>query len=124
MGKWINDTSLDASLNHTADNGSQLDVTSDSSTPTDLSNSLASTSLTTGTSGSDYSISNGDTSGRKLTIAQQSDITISASGTARHIVISDGAGTLYLVTTCTEQSLTSGKLVTVPSFDREIQDPS
>lgn len=124
MSKWANDTALDAYLNYIADNGAQLDVVSDTSTPTDLTNSLASTSLTTGTGGADYSISDGDTNGRKLTVAQQADISIGTSGEANHIVISDGAGTLLLVTTCTTQSLTSGSTVTVPSFDDEIADPS
>jgi hypothetical protein len=126
MSKWQNDSMLDAALNYVADNGSQLDVVSDTSTPTDLTNSLASTSLTVGDGNGDYTVQDGDSSGRKLTIAQQADISVTASGDANHIVISDGGSppTLYLVTTCTTQSLTSGNTVTVPSFDDEIADAS
>ena len=126
MGKWQNDDMLDAALNYVADNGSQIDITSDSSTPVDLANSLASTSLTTGDGNGDYTVQTGDSSGRKLTIAEQADIGVSTSGTARHVVISDGgsSATLYLVTTCTEQSLTSGNTVTIPSWDDEIADAS
>lgn len=124
MSKWQTDSMLDAALNYIADNGAQMDVTSDTSTPTDLTNSLATTSLTTGTGGSDYSISDGDTSGRKLTVAEQSNITVDVDGDANHVVISDGAGTLLLITTCDTQTLTAGNTVTVPSFDDEIADAS
>lgn len=126
MSKWQNDSMLDAALNYVADNGSQLDVVSDTETPTDLSGSLASTALTVGAGNGDYTLDDGDTSGRKLTIAQQADINVDASGDANHIVISDGGSpaTLYLVTTCTTQTLTSGNTVTVPSFEDEIADAS
>jgi hypothetical protein len=83
---------------------------------------LASTTLTAGDGNGDYTIANGDTSGRKLTVAQQASISISASGTATHVVLDDG--TNIYVTTCTSQALTSGGTVTVPAFDIEVADPS
>ena len=101
----------------------RLDVTSDSSTPTDLTNSLASVTLTAGDGNGDYTIGDGDTNGRKITIAEQADVTVTSSGTARHIVLSL-SGTIKLTTTCTEQELTSGNTVTIPAFDDEIADPS
>ena len=79
---------------------------------------LASVAIT----GVDFTIANGDTSGRKVTVAQQTDIAITATGTANHVVIDDG--TNILVTTCNAQSLTSGGTVTVPAFDHEIGDPA
>lgn len=123
MSKWQNDSMLDAALNYVADNGTQMDVVSDISTPTDLSGSLATRSLSAGDGNGDYIVQDGEISGRRLTISQQSDITVDADGDANHIVISDGV-TLYLVTTCTTQTLTSGNTVTVPSFDDEIADAS
>lgn len=83
---------------------------------------LASVTLTAGAGNGDYTLANGDTSGRKLTIAQQSGISITASGTATHVVLDDG--TNIYVTTCTSQALTSGGTVTVPAFDIEVADPS
>ena len=126
MSKWQTDDMLDAALNYVADNASQMDVVDDSGTPTDLSGSLASHTMTTGDGNGDYTVQDGDTNGRRLTVAQQADISVTATGTARHIVLSDGGSppTLYLVTTCTEQSLTSGNTVTVPTFDDEIADAS
>lgn len=71
----------------------------------------------------DFTKGNGDTSGRKVTIAQQSNIDIDASGTATHVVLAS-ADTLLYVTTCTSQSLTSGGTVTVPAWDIETADPA
>lgn len=73
----------------------------------------------------DFTKANGDTSGRKTTVAQQSSIPIDGSGTANHIVLADaGASRLLYVTTCTAQALTAGGTVTVPAWDIEIADPS
>lgn len=79
---------------------------------------LASTSLT----GGDFTIANGDTSGRKSTVAQKTGVSITATGTATHVAIDDG--TDWVVTTCTSQALTSGGTVTIPAWKREIADPT
>jgi hypothetical protein len=84
---------------------------------------LADVTLTAGDGNGDFTIANGDTSGRKVTIAQQASVPIDASGTATHIAYDDGT-TLLFVTTCTSQALTSGGTVTVPAHDDEIADPS
>lgn len=83
---------------------------------------LASVALTPGAGNGDFTLGNGDTNGRKLTVAQQAAISIAASGDATHIVIDDGTN-LY-VTTCTTQTLTAGGTVTVPAWDIEVADPS
>lgn len=83
---------------------------------------LAAVALTPGDGNGDFTIANGDTNGRKLTVAQQSGVPIDTSGTATHVVIDDGTN-LY-VTTCTSQALTSGGTVTVPAWDIEVADPS
>jgi len=72
--------------------------------------------------GADFTKADGDTSGRKVTVAQQSNISITSDGTADHITIDDG--TDYVITTCTAQGLTSGGTVTVPAHDHEISDPA
>lgn len=84
--------------------------------------SLASVAIDSG----DWSKANGDTSGRKTTVAQQSAISIASSGTATHVVIARAAATSVLkyVTTCTSQVLTAGGTVTVPAWDIEIADPA
>lgn len=120
MGKYVADAIMDLALAGIA-TCTRMDVTSDSSTPSDLTNTLANVTLTAGDGNGDYTIANGDSSGRKITVAQQSNISVTGSGTARHIVLSVG-GVIKLTTTCTEQSLTSGNTVTVPAFKHEIAD--
>lgn len=71
--------------------------------------------------GGDFTIANGDTSGRKVTVAQQATLSIDTSGTATHVAINDGVD--FYVTTCTSQALTSGGTVTIPAWDIEIADP-
>jgi len=84
---------------------------------------LADVAMTVGDGNGDYTIADGDTSGRKVTMSQKTGVTVDTSGTATHIAIVDGT-TLLLVTTCTSQVLTSGNTVTFPAWDDEIADPS
>lgn len=72
--------------------------------------------------GADFTKANGDVSGRKVTTAQQPNLSISSSGNGDHVAVDDG--TDYFVTTCTSQALTSGGTVTVGAWDREIADPT
>lgn len=83
---------------------------------------LASVALTPGDGNGDYVISDGDTNGRKVRVAQQASISITTSGTATHVALDDGSILIY-VTTCTSQALTSGGTVTVPLWDVEVADP-
>ena len=74
-----------------------------------------------------YTINDGDVSGRKITIAQQSTIPITTTGTAGHIILfSTGAtGTIYYATSCTTQALVStANSVTINAWDIEIADPT
>lgn len=83
---------------------------------------LADVVMTAGLGGGDYTSANGDTNGRKVTVAQQAAVPIDTSGTATHISLDDGSALIY-VTTCTSQALTALGTVTVPAWDVEIADP-
>lgn len=74
--------------------------------------------------GTDFTVANGDVSGRKSTVGAQTAIVITTSGTATHVAIDDG--TDWIVTTCTSQALTANgtNTVTVPAWKREIADPT
>lgn len=123
MAKKVEDHFMDAYLNQ-LDNCTTLHVTS--AEPANHAGiaavSLASVAMTAGAGNGDYTIANGDVSGRKLTVLQQSSISITASGTATHVVLTDA--TNIWCTTCTGQALTSGGTVTVNAFDAEIADPT
>ena len=83
---------------------------------------LADATMTVNT---DYTKANGDTNGRKVTVAARSAQLVDTSGTATHIALVDGSRLLY-VTTCTSQPLTANLINTVnfPAWDVEIADPT
>ena len=84
--------------------------------------SLASVAVTPDT---DFTKANGDTSGRKVTVAAKSAVSVTTSGTATHIVLARTTdSTLRYVTTCTSQALTSGNTVNIPAWKVEVQDPT
>lgn len=125
MAKACHDDVIDAALDKVA-TGTILTVCS--AQPTTRAEAvttyaLADVVMTAGDGNGDYTIVNGDTSGRKVTVAQQADIDIDTSGTATHVAICDATDLLY-VTTCTSQAITSGGTVTVPAWDVEIADPA
>lgn len=77
--------------------------------------------------GTDFTKADGDTSGRKITVAAQNGVLIDASGTALHVALVRTAdSTLIYVTTCTSQALTANgsNTVNVPAFKIEIADPT
>lgn len=71
----------------------------------------------------DITLANGDTSGRKMTVAEQASVTVDTTGTGKWIALAGSTGsTLLMVTTCTSQALTTGNTVTFPAWDDEILD--
>ena len=75
------------------------------------------------TPNTDYTKADGDTNGRKVTVAAKSTVNVDTSGTATHIALVDATRLLY-VTTCTSQALTSGNTVNFPTWKIEIADPT
>lgn len=74
--------------------------------------------------GGDFTKAN-DTSGRKVTMAAKSGVSITNGGTATHVaIIKSGDTTLRYVTTCTSQVLTGGGTVDFPTWKINIQDPT
>mgnify|MGYP000886995066 CR=1 FL=1 len=80
--------------------------------------SLASVAMASG----DFTLGNGDVSGRKITMAQKSG-TVAANGTAIYAAVIDGTRIL-LVTSASPQTLTQNNPVTFPAWDYEMRQPS
>jgi hypothetical protein len=124
MAKFVPDATLDAYLAKLATATRLCVLSGQPSVFGDIAALiLASVAMTAGLGNGDYTAANGDTSGRKVTVAQQAAMSITASGTANHISLDDGAA-LIAVTTCTSQALTSGGTVTSPAWDAELADPT
>lgn len=122
MAKSVHDTVLDGAFD-VLDQANLMTVCS--SEPTTRTEAVTTFKLAdvAMTVNSDYTKANGDTNGRKVTVAAKSAVPIDTSGTATHVALVDGTNLLY-VTTCTSQALTSGGTVDFPAWDVEIADPT
>lgn len=65
---------------------------------------------------------NGAVDGRKTTCPAQTGISITNTGTANHVVLSDGTANINRITTCTAQGLTSGGTVDTGAFAHTVRD--
>jgi len=125
MAKWQNDTMLDQALNWISTNCDELNV--NSSQPTSYAEATSTYMLAdVAMSASSFTgPAAGDTSGRKLTIDQQANVSIDSTGSAAHVSLTGSiasTGTLLYVTTTSSQSLTASNQVTVPAWDIELRD--
>jgi hypothetical protein len=121
MAKAIPDSIIDGFLSTIGDNATQIVVCK--AEPANYS-AVAGETLATAVRAGSFTLANGDVSGRKGTYAAESAIPITVSGTATHVVLTDGSSIMYLVTTSPNQALTSGGTVDTSAFDHEILDPT
>lgn len=124
MAKSVHNDVLDAALDEVA---LANIMTACSAEPTDRTEAvttyaLADVAMTPG-DGNDYTISDGDTNGRKVEVGAKAGVTVDTTGTATHVALCDGTRLLY-VTTCTSQALTASNTVDFPAWDIEIADPT
>ncbi len=121
MAKTLDDTVLDGAINIIND-GTILTVCN--AQPTTRTEAVTTYKLADVViDNTDFTTANGDTNGRKVTVATQAAFVVDTSGTATYIAICDGT-TLLLVTTCTSQALKAANTVTTPAFDCEFADPT
>lgn len=125
MGKSCNDLAMDAALDVIATATRQIACSAEPTNYTEANSTyaLADVTMTPG----DFTKANGNTSGRKVTMAAKSAVLIDVSGTATHIALVRVAdSTLLFVTTCTSQALTANGSNTVnfPAWKDEIADPT
>jgi hypothetical protein len=125
MAKWANDLLMDAALNYVRSNCDKMIACSAQPTTYAEATStyaLADVAMTVDT---DYTLGDGDASGRKIRTAAKNAVPIDVTGQATHVaLVKTGDSTLRYVTTCTSQQLTSGGTVDFPQWDIEIADPS
>lgn len=126
MPKTVHDDVLDGAHNIVKNNCTRQ--TACSAEPTTYTEGNATYALAHVTLASgDFTNANGDTSGRKCTVAAKSGALIDTSGTATHIALLDVSNSKLLrVTTCTSLALTANGSNTVnfPAWKFEIQDPT
>jgi hypothetical protein len=129
MAKFVNDSVMDAGLNSIKTTADKLILCVGQPTTYAQATTLVSGGgkkvgeIAVDTN--DFTLANGDTSGRKMTVAAQSNISITESGTVDHVaLVDDGGSALLLVTTCAAQAVTAGNIANTAAFDEEIADAS
>ncbi len=121
MGKVVHNDVLDAALDELATSTELYLCTAE---PTSRANADSISVIAAHTmTGGDFTNADGDTNGRKCTVAAQNSLTADATGTVNHVALCDATNLLY-VTTCTAQAVTSGNTVNVGAWDVEIADPT
>lgn len=124
MGKVAPDATIDSMFDYIDQCDLMTVCNAEPTTYTEATSTfkLADVALTPDT---DFTKANGDTNGRKVTIAAKSAVPVDTSGTATHVAIVRSTGTtLRYVTTCTSQALTAGNTINIPAWDIEVADPT
>lgn len=125
MGKSVHNNVLDDGLNHIKNNVDLMVMCS--AEPTNYTEAfttykLASVAMT----GTDFTLADGDTSGRKITVAAKSAVAVTANGTGTHVALVDtGTNELTHVTSlAASKAVTTSDTVDFPAYDEEIADPT
>lgn len=124
MAKTVHDDVLDAALDYIANNATIMTLCSQQ--PTTYTEAITTYKLADiAIDSGDFTKANGDTSGRKTTVAAQNGVTVDSSGTSNHVAIADGANSKLLYTTThTGQALVAANTVNIGAWDIEIADPA
>lgn len=123
MAAFISDTALDAALG-VIDNATALHICSGTA-PADraavISASLADVAVDAG----DFTLADHATSGRQVTVAAQSGVTVDVSGTPTYYCLIDGTNILaYTEVNPSSPNLTSGSTVDIPAVIFSVADPT
>jgi hypothetical protein len=120
----ISDYVLDAALSKLDTEANRVDICS--AEPTTYTAATSTNTLGNSTSISISAPTNGDTSGRKVTLSAISGASVTGTGTATHFAISDTSNSRLLATgsLSSSQSVTSGNTFSLTAVDIEIPDPA
>lgn len=124
MAKSVHNDVLDGALNIIKNNCTRITLCS--AEPTTYTEAITTYMLVQVTvTGTDFTVGDGDVSGRKAAVTAQTGITPTNAGTANHVALVDVSGTkLLAVTTMTSKVLATDDLVDIATFDLEIADPT
>jgi len=129
MAKYIPDAIIDLEVAAVTGSVNKLFICSDQPTTYTEASAAPATGYCLATIalvGGDFTAGDGDTSGRKITLAAQNGESVTTSGTATHYALgASGTSTLYLVGTISSQAIVVGNLINFPATDvLEIRDPA
>lgn len=121
MAKWSHTDVIDGALNIIKNNANLMVLCS--AQPTNRTEAVSTYALAdVAMASGDFTISTGDVSGRKCTVAAKNNVTVDTTGTGTHIALVDDTRLLFVSTT-SSQGVTQGNSVNLPTWDIEIADP-
>lgn len=121
MAKYCHPDNLDATL--TAISAADLMVAC-SSQPLDFAGVAPVNLAEVALAPADFAISDGLSSGRRLTITAKGGVSVGAPGMVNHVALVDTVNSkLLYVTTTDNQEITSGSFVDFPEWSIELADP-
>lgn len=125
MAKAVHSDMIDAAFNAVKNSGNLKQVLC-STQPTTYAEAnatykLAEVAMVAG----DFTLANGDVSGRKMTVAAKAAVPVLTGGTGNHVAVIDTVLTkVWLVTTCPAQVVGAGGTVDIASYKDEINAPT
>lgn len=124
MAKYANPDVIDGALNVIKNNATRMTLCTTQPTTFAEANATYSLAQVTMVSG-DFTLANGDTSGRKVTVAAKSGVSVATSGTVTHAALLDVTNSkLLFVTTTPSTAVAGGGTVDIGSWKDEIQAPA
>jgi hypothetical protein len=125
MAKYTHDDVMDAAANYIKNNCTR--VTLCDGQPTTYTEANATFALADVTvSGTDFTVANGTTSGRKVTFAGKTGVTVDANGDGDHVAYLDVANSklLHVTTVSSPQTVYAGNTCNIGSQEIEFGDPT
>jgi len=124
MAKSADNTVLDALLDQIKNNADKMTLCNaqpTTFTEADATFMLANVAMAP----TDFTIADGITSGRRVTVGSKAGVTVATTGNATHIALVDTTSSVLLfVTTIKARNVTAAATVDFPQWDIEISDPA
>ena len=123
MSKRTEDYVLDGSLERAQQADEQVLCSAEPANFVEASSTFALARI--GMTSGHFTIADGDTDGRKVTIAARAGADVEVSGIGTHIALIDTVNSrLLLVTVCEDRLVNAGRTVNFPSWKATIRDPT
>ena len=119
---FISDTVFDVSLQYLKDNVTKITLCSAEPTNYTQANTTYKLSETGALSGADFTLADGATDGRKVTVAAKSSLAVSSNGTITHAAWVTGSVLLAVTKLTTSRAVTTADTVNMPAHFVAVRD--
>jgi hypothetical protein len=124
MAKFAPDAFYDASFDYLDQSDEMILCSAQPTTYAEATSTYALADVAV-TPDTDFTKGAGSPSGRKVTVAAKSGVTVDSTGTGNHVaLVRSSDSSLRYVTTCSSQAVTAGNTVNFPAWDINIAAPS